>query len=309
MFTKQESGRTRLQNRSLLFRLIGSLLAIVLLVFLVREENWSDIWGAVKRVSPQNFILALALLYVSRLSVVGRWHVLLRSAGTQATVKDSTWLTFTGLFASNFLPTTVGGDLVRLAGAIQLGWDQPSCIASLIVDRLVGMFSSILALPFGLIPLFNTPILSTTINAMSFMAFMRPVVDFSKRTFSAFSIWIKKPVALLISLCFACGNMLLIFAAVFVLANGLGPHISYWLVAGLWSLTYFVTLIPISINGYGVQEISLTFLLTSLGGLSNAESLTVAVLVRIIFVLASLPGAIFLPSMASAMGKIKTKLT
>ena len=49
------------------------------------------------------------------------------------------------------------------------------------------------------------------------------------------------------------GHMLCSVIAVYILIEGLGAHVDFWLTAGLWSLAYFVTLVPISINGYGVQ--------------------------------------------------------
>lgn len=64
-------------------------------------------------------------------------------------------LMFTGNFSSNFLPTTIGGDVVRLGGAMQMGYDRAICLASLVVDRLIGMAGMALALPLGLIPLFS----------------------------------------------------------------------------------------------------------------------------------------------------------
>jgi uncharacterized membrane protein YbhN (UPF0104 family) len=88
----------------------------------------------------------------------------------------------------------------------------------------------------------------------------------------------------------------------------MGRHVSYWLIAGLYALTYFITLIPISVNGYGVQELSLTFLLSKFGGLSHSESLTIAVLIRVLFIVTSLPGAFFLPSMLAAMNNKKNNL-
>jgi uncharacterized membrane protein YbhN (UPF0104 family) len=295
------------QKDSLLIRWAGTLLALLLLVILLREENWLDIFEAVKRVSLSKFILALALLLVSRMFVVGRWHVLLRSGGLDISVKSSAMLTFTGLFASNFLPTTIGGDVARLAGAIRLGFEQATCVASLVVDRLIGMLGMVFALPFGLIPFLND--MNSTAAALAFLPRLgRAVREFIRRTLAAFSIWVRKPLALFLSLCCSWGNMAFIFASIFVLITGLGGHVSYWLIAGMWSLTYFVTLIPISINGLGVQEFSLTFLLLSLGGLDHAESLAVAVLIRVLFLLASLPGVIFLPSIISAIDKDKPRL-
>ncbi len=75
----------------------------------------------------------------------------------------------------------------------------------------------------------------------------------------------------------------------------------FGLIVGLWSISYFVTLIPISINGYGVQELSLTFLFSRVGGISLAASLTLAVLIRVFYMVASLPGAIYMPAILSAM--------
>ena len=100
--------------------------------------------------------------------------------------------------------------------------------------------------------------------------------------------------------------MLGLFGSVYIFVNDLGAHASFWMVAGLWSLTYFVTLIPISINGYGLLELSFTFLLTQLTGATSAVGLSVAVLIRAFLILTSLPGALFLPSILSAMAKQKT---
>ncbi len=79
-----------------------------------------------------------------------RWHVLMSSAGTGITIRQSMRLTFAMLFASNFLPTTIGGDVVRLAGAIRLGFDQAISVASLVVDRLIGMAGMAMGLIFAI---------------------------------------------------------------------------------------------------------------------------------------------------------------
>jgi uncharacterized membrane protein YbhN (UPF0104 family) len=136
------------------------------------------------------------------------------------------------------------------------------------------------------------------------VSLQRPV-RFVRRTLQTFSTWWNQPRALFASLLYTWGNMLFIFLAVYLLVEGLGNHISFWLIAGLYSLAYMVTLIPISINGYGVQELSLTFLFLHVGGLSAAASLSLAVLIRIIFMFASLPGAVFLPSILMAISRQK----
>ncbi len=291
------------ENRQTIARTAGSLLALIMLIELLKEESGAEIISALKRISVWYFLAAIFAMLVSRIFVAARWHALLSSAGLNISFWQTAKLTFTGLFASNFLPTTIGGDVARLTGAMQLGYDRAICLASLIADRLIGMAGMIVTLPFGLIPALSLG--KAGLQAAFFGSLYTKVVDFIKRTFETFKIWFNKPTGLLLSLLATFGNMAFIFASIYFLIEGMHHHVSYWLIAGLWSLTYFVTLIPVSINGLGVQELSLTYLLAELGGLDKPESAVIAILIRLLFVITGLPGAFFLPSILAEMNKNK----
>ena len=293
------------KNRQTVVRALGSILALALLLVLIQEEGDGQLFSALRRVSFGYFWAAVVALIISRTFAAARWHILLQSAGVEIPFLRSVMLTFTGNFSSNFLPTTIGGDVVRLAGAMQLGYDRAVCVASLDADRLIGLAGMSIALPLGLVPVFSLG--NGVTQSVAFSALIQKGVDFAKRTFESFSIWLKKPFALGGSLLATFGNMVFIYLAVYLLLLGIDHHVSYWLVAGLYTLTYFVTLVPISINGLGVQELSMTFLLTQLGGLSSSESATVALLTRALFIITSLPGAFFLPSILAAMNENKSR--
>jgi uncharacterized membrane protein YbhN (UPF0104 family) len=194
--------------------------------------------------------------------------------------------------------------VARLAGAMQLGYDRAICLASLVADRLIGMVGMALALPLGLIPAFALG--DGASQAIAVSTLFQKGIDFARRTFESLSIWLKKPLTLAGSLLFTLGNQAFIYLAIYLLLQGIDHHVPYWLVAGMYTLTYFVTLIPISINGLGVQELSMAFLLVQLGGLTSSESATIALLTRVLFILASLPGAFFLPSILAAMNEKKS---
>jgi len=294
------------ENRTLLLRLFGTMVAIVLIVLLIRQEGWAEIIDSLRQISPASFFLALASLLVSRIFVIARWHVLLRSGGVKIPFRRTAELTLMGLFASNFLPSTVGGDVVRLAGVMQMGFDRAVSLASIAADRLVGLTGMLFAVPFGLSPAWESlqqifgsyPVFASTV-------FLQRPIHFARRTLKTFSTWLHQPRALLASLVCTWGNMVFIFIAIYLLVEGLESHVSFWLIAGLYSLSYLVTLIPISINGFGLQELSVTYLFLHMGGLSAATSLSLAVLIRIIFMFASLPGAVFLPSILLAISRQK----
>ena len=300
-------------NWSLWLRLAGTLVALGLLVYLLLEQGWQEILAALQRLPLWVFLAGLVLMMVSRFAVVYRWHVLLRSAGMSIPFAETTRITFAGLFATNFLPTTIGGDVVRLAGAVRLQYDAAVSAASLIADRLVGMFGMALVVPLSFPGLFGADRVHTflpTVRGAGTLLAAAPLAlpswlrkiwnlgwGLARRMAAALGVWLRQPRALLLSLAASGVHMLCMFTLLTMLFWGMGERISFWLVAGLYSLVYFVIMLPFSINGYGLQELSMTYIFSTLGGVSVQSSLAVALLFRTLMMLASLPGAAFVPGL------------
>jgi hypothetical protein len=294
------------KNWKIIIRWIGTILSILLLVYLFYTTGIEEIIDALKKISLSRLLMMMFLIFVSRLATFLRWHSLLHIENLKVHWKDSLRLTFAGLFASNFLPTTVGGDVVRLAGAMRIGISGALAAASLMTDRLVGIIGMALVLPFGLSPLFNNlnhQAVDQGINAMAGWAFGKKIVAKVKSTLKKvaenFRYWFKHPKYLLLAMLFNFIHMAAIFLIIKIIITELGESMSFWEIAGLWSLTYFVTLLPISINGLGLQEVTITNLFTALGGLSNSTSLTIAIIIRGLWILGSLPGAFFISGILS----------
>jgi uncharacterized membrane protein YbhN (UPF0104 family) len=291
------------KNGQRVLQLAGTLLAVGMLAALLKDDGWQEVVHAFRQIEVADLVWVAFLFLISRIATVWRWHVLLRSGGINIPFKDSMALTLTGLFASNFLPTTIGGDVVRLAGAMRMGYDRAVCLASIAADRLIGMLGMSMTVPIGL---FQSWGLFQALPFHALSVFVQKPLAFIKRTFSVFVIWLRKPLALLWSLFFTWIHMLCLFGSIYLFVDDLGSHVSFWMIAGLWSLTYFITLIPISINGYGLQELSFTFFMSNVAGLTPAVSLSVAVLLRAYFILSSLPGAFYLPAILSVMAEQKS---
>jgi len=293
------------QQRIPLWRIAGTLLSLALLVYLVYQQGWDEFRRALSEVPLASFVLALLLVLVSRLFVTLRWHALLRAARLQISFGQTFKLTFTGLFASNFLPSTVGGDLARLAGAVYLRMDAGVVAASLVVDRLIGMAGMALLLPAGLGMLLRAgsapapAAFSTAAGLPGLKWLWNKLSGFACSTAQSSVYWVKHPAGLGLGFLATFAHMLLTYATVWVLLKGAGQPLSLLTIGGLWSLSYFVSLAPVSINGLGLQEVSIAYLYAHFGGVSMQTGLALAVLLRILFVLASLPGALFLPGILS----------
>ncbi len=284
-----------------LLRFGGSVFSIALLVYLLTRQGWSEITRAFLQIPVRVFVLVAVAMIISRFAVSGRWYALLRVTDQEATWRKTVYLTFAGLFATNFLPTTIGGDVVRVAGAVQYGINVSVATASVVIDRLIGLFGMALMVPFGVWPFitagqatFRFPPVQLTI-VLPLHRLWYKTLEFLQRILTSVHFWRQRPVSLLESLVFTFIHMFCFFCVIWGLFWGLNDPMPFILVAGLYSLVYFITLLPISINGYGVQEISISLIFSQVGGVSMQHTLTVALIFRTLTMLASLPGAIFVP--------------
>lgn len=285
----------------------GTILSVILLIYLLSQQGWAEIGQAVSQIPVWRFGVAAVLVIISRFAVTGRWHVLLQATSEHVSGWQTIRLTFAGLFATNFLPTTIGGDIVRLAGAVQYGFDGAIVTASLVVDRLVGMLGMVLVVPLGIFPLIDwfklqqtsntslfTPAFLMTVN-FSLNKFWKKIINVIQKVFQALKFWWQQPLSLLKSLFFTGIHMLCFFGIFWILFGGLNDPLPFGMIAGLYSFVYLVTLLPISINSYGLQEVSISLIFSHVGGVSMQNALTVALIFRTLTLLASLPGAVFVP--------------
>ncbi len=301
-----------------MIRILGSLLSLALIFLLLARQEWKDIHTALQRLSPGTLFLCLLLMTLSSLCVCGRWYILLRSSAQSTNLAQVVKITFSGLFSTNFLPTTIGGDTVRLAGAVKSGIDFATGAASLIIDRLIGMTGMAMVLPVGIYRLVHPLTAEEIAPVMPFWGlcalkerpswrakWMEKIRAEVTKAILAFSLWKNQPLELFKSLAFSWLHMLCIFSILYLLLHQMGESLSFWLISGLYSLVYFVTLFPISLNGYGIQEVSMTYILSELGNASLETSFVVALLFRTLMMFVSLPGAFFAPEILLAIKKAR----
>jgi uncharacterized membrane protein YbhN (UPF0104 family) len=302
-------------DRKQLARIFGSVASLVLLLYLLSQQGWGEILAAIRRIPTASMIAVLILLLVSRVAISARWYTLLRVADASIPFREAVRLTLAGLFAANFLPTTVGGDVVRAAGVVRLSTNKVASTASIVVDRLIGMLGMFMVLPIGLAQLGSwlqgAPAAATTVPAPIALALaglqvparwrarFGEVRGLLGRFVGSFQLWLRRPIVILTALGFTWVHMLCLFGEIWILLQGMGDPASMTTIAGLWSLSYFITLVPVSINGLGLRELSVTYIFSELGGISLETALTLALILRTLDLLVSLPGAILIPTLPS----------
>jgi glycosyltransferase 2 family protein len=80
-----------------------------------------------------------------------RWQQVLHALGLPAKLRPLVTLYFAGQFVSNVLPTTIGGDVLRVSRLAKENGDTPDTFASVVLERLTGWLVLPLITLFGLL--------------------------------------------------------------------------------------------------------------------------------------------------------------
>lgn len=279
-------------------RWAGTLLSLALLFWLVSRQDWRGLLQAGSQVGALTVLAGLSLVAIRQLLNASRWYSLLRVQPVQLNLVGAIKLTFAGLFASNFLPTTIGGDVVRLAGVLKASEDKVAGSASLVADRLIGAASMLVFLPFGL-PILSGLVMNqaaASAPAGAFALGLRPrFTKLKQRLGAALEPWRSRPTTLLLAVVINWLAASAYFLAVLVIARGVGISVTFWQVAGATALTYYLTLLPISINGYGLRELGVVAVYGQLGASTEAAA-ALALITRGLLWATSLPGALMIGS-------------
>jgi glycosyltransferase 2 family protein len=280
-------------------RRIGSLIFVILFVILLARQNWTNVFKAVQRIPGWLMVLAFVFYISGQLFNSLRWYILLKSQDVNLNYWGAVKIVFTGAFASNFLPSTIGGDALRVVSLLQYTENRVMTIASVLLDRILNVLAFLTILPiagFVFLPWRETSFLIIT-NAASvslpekIRKWLRHLVtDFIE----AWRLWANHPLDLVKAFIASWLSIFVVFVALWLLAWGLGIPVALYQVMAITSLTYFLTLLPVSINGYGVREVAITTLYMRLGA-TLEQATALALISRLMMVCETLPGAIWAP--------------
>src|SRR3954469_6462166 len=138
----QDVGAVAAPTRRRVLVLVGriSLSGIMLAILLrrmphFRFENLLPDWNR-----DTAMFLALAMVFTLAGIVLStlRWHAVLAALGQEAKLRHLLSHNLAGLFVSNVLPTTIGGDVLRVSRLSRESGESTTSFASVVLERLTG---------------------------------------------------------------------------------------------------------------------------------------------------------------------------
>lgn len=268
------------------------LVPLGLIGFLLGQIRWDETLPLLARVSWTSLLASALFFLLSQFIAAIRWGYLLRAQAIRIPLTRLVWLTLVGAFASNFLPTTVGGDVVRMAAVAQGQARRAVAVASVAADRLFNLAAMFFWLPSALTlggwnPLLETG--SASSSALMRAPFVEKMWGRVKRVFEAGRAWFTSPRAVIVALALSWLSSGASFVSFWIVTRALGISLSFWQAAGVAVISYFAALLPISVNGFGLLEGSVTALLVAQGA-TFEQGLAAALLIRFVTLAVSLLG-------------------
>lgn len=306
-----ERARGRRLLRLLLSWPVRLAVAAALLVLLARQQDAAVLErilaGADWKLAAAGAAVVLLTVVLSGL----RWHRVLEALQSPMPLGAACRATFSGLFVGQFLPASVGGDVYRAYSAVACGTSLGRGIASVVVDRVMGMVPlavmSAAALPLALtfedvsiaavLAAITGMLVVATVAVFTADLWLPPrvargrlgrVVDFISEHRSA----LRGRIAIQILGLATLIHLGSVFAA-YCFAQALGAPVGFLECLAVVPAALFASTLPVSINGWGVREWAM---IAGFGvyGVGAEEALLVSVLIGLSAAAASLPGTVFL---------------
>ena len=286
-------GAHQPQNRSRawLIILLRWAAALAVLAILFHFLPVAPLRAALARVPPIRFAIILIFYLCAHAVGIAKWRMVVNTAGARLDLSTSAQCYLGGLFGTLFLPSIIGGDVVRMAVGLRRSPQPAAVLAGNVVDRFLDVMAQATLVAIGVILLpesvpkqfsaiahniflisgalfvaliFAALLLRKTIFAGRSRRFLRRLA----RLRHALRAVRERPQIL------ATGWLLGVFIqgtflflnALLAISCGLILPLRVWVFA--WPLAKLAALLPLTQGGMGVREAALVALLLPFGASS-----------------------------------------
>lgn len=308
-----------MMHKGKLSAIFKGILSLALIVLIFSKIDFAAFWKTINSGHMPLLIVPLVLLIINDAVRTLKWDILCKKMDCPFKYFQLLKFNYVGNFFNAFLPTRFGGDVVRFYYiSKETGTSMVKAAVSILFDRISGIIAFLalnllaLALNFKIFPLWISGsvlaldiliifvLLSLTDPEMlQRVGWLKSLIGRLKlvRTFERASAEISQiktnPRLLAQAVVYSgLGHLIFIFSNyTYLWALNLKMPFYYFLI--FIPVIATITLVPVTVNGTGLREY-LVIVLFTLGGLSVEQALALGLLSRVINLINSSIGGIFL---------------
>lgn len=291
------------QKRNIWLTAVKIAVSGALIAWILSGADLAAVGQAMIGMDPAWFGVAILMQFAGPALIAWRWQVLLAVQDVRPGWRYLYVSMLVSTFFRQFLPSTVGGDVIRGYDAWRAGASPGFAATSLLVDRLLGLITLALfvmvalglsqgiagrisgvwlwvgvglAAALGFLWLMIAPVTGLTKIASGVIARLpRPIARKLTAIFDALGAFRGHPQAILRGLAISLLLQINVVSFYWAIGQGLGIAIGYEAFYVIVPLAIFVMMAPISINGIGLRE-GIFIYLFGLWSVGEVEALALA---------------------------------
>lgn len=288
------------------------IVSVGLLYLLSRNIDFAGLKATLLRMPLSAVAAAVALIALQTLLMGVRWWLVLSALWGPMPLARIVRLNFVGVFFNQVLPTSVGGDALRIWHVHRGGVRLRTAVKSVLLERIWGVLVLSLLVAAGLLWLGgridNAPLrlgliailplgllgvgVLTSFDLMPVgLRRWRLLAALARLGGDARRLFLSPAVASPLFALSVAGHVLSALV-VYALAAGLGLGLSPWVCLAVVPSVLLTMLIPLSFAGWGLREGAMVVMLGYLGTAADA-ALAISLVFGVAMILAALPGCLF----------------
>jgi uncharacterized protein (TIRG00374 family) len=304
-----------MQKNKIIIKTIVGISLMSLLLYLVDYKELSSI---MRDVEPINLMIMIIIPHIAILISVIKWDWLLKALKIKISLNRLYRLYLVGTFFNNFLPSMVGGDVARVYLLGTGKRSMTSVTAATVIERLTGLAALVSMLVYSALDkliIEKYPWLSMVSILLVFGFAFFCILIFSRKNYISPAMNINNKIAnrvvkfigssreqmriymgykVLLLKCYLLSFMFYFLAVltVYFAAQTIQVEVSIEVLLVVVPIVLMIGLLPISLNGIGVNETGWVVFL-SIYGVSLTQAVMIGFLIRARILLTSLIGGVF----------------
>ena len=282
-----------------------------ILAWLATRIDMSAAARAMLSVSPGHLGLVLLLVAVDRLVMIWRWILLLTARGVAVRPGEAARVFLVSSFVGSFLPAGIGGDAARAWSLTQITGRTGEALASVVVDRLLGVLSlaamgvaglllwspagvglarvagGVAVLTLACVAAFWSDVLIRA--ALPADRHRGPIGRRLLRVADAMAAYRDHRGTLVVVMAWSIAVQVLRITQAWLLGLGLGLSVPFAYYLLVMPLGLLMLLLPVSVSGFGVPQGVIVWLLRPMG-VGDAAAFALSTLVVLTGLAGNLPG-------------------
>ena len=290
-----------------------------LLYVLFSRVDAAALWANARRASPAWLGIALGFYLLTLVIGAWRWGLLLEAARVTLALPRLLTSFLVATFFNNFLPSNIGGDVVRVADTARPAGSKTVAALIVLADRGIGLLGLVAVAALGASFAERLPgtgvvgpsvlwaALAAGLGGAAFLLLRPALLPRLLRPFGRIHPeWVGERLDRLESLlrriqaapaalagCFgaAMAVQMALVGFYLAIARSLSVPITFWQLSLIVPMTFLVQMLPVSLNGFGVREATFAYYFTRIG-LTLEQALLVSFTGAAIVLAFSLSGAV-----------------